>query len=148
MKNTVLILIGLFLFGSMLILQGCAGLSLLNPAGNHYNGSYNFMLDVNSNPSGAEIYLNNILVGRTPSRVPLLLKWEMNTWGLDFTQSVVEQYVLRVTKAGYQGAVEIIPVRSPITGVLWGEPPLVGLAKTSFHFNLVPDESTNTAQGK
>ena len=130
-----------FLSISLMGLAGCAGLSILNPAGNHYNGSYNFMVDVSSTPSGAEIYLNNTLVGRTPCRVHIMLKWEMNTWGADFTQRVTEQYALKVSKKGYKDAIEIIPVRSPVTGVLWGEPPKVGLAKTDFHFDLEKEQN-------
>jgi hypothetical protein len=104
-------------------------------------------LDVNSSPVGADIYINNNLVGRTPAKgLPLMVKYDEYNYGLKVQQVIKEQYILRVSKRGYKDEVMTIPVKNTGDCVALGRCEPAGLTQTAFNFNLVPEEPANVTQ--
>lgn len=137
--------ISLFFFGLALIgLSGCAtmGAGLFKT-----EQTWVANINVNSSPAGADIYINDNLVGRTPANsLPLMVKYDEYNYGLKVQQVVKEQYILRVSKRGYRDAVMTIPVKNSGDCVALGKCEPVGLYQAAFNFNLVPEESMNVAQ--
>ena len=114
MRNIILILAGLALFGCSIGLQGCATSvsDIFNGgAGNEERSGISY-ITITSTPSDAEIYINDRLVGRTPSsNVPLSYKYEVwrQPYGLGHTNPYVKEgYIIRVSKKGYKDAFETI----------------------------------------
>jgi hypothetical protein len=102
MRNIIFLLLCLILLG------GCAGLTPLD--GVEKEEFHTFYLTVTSTPSDANIYINDMLVGRTPSRsVPLHVKYGYEIYPLWKSASTPkENYILRVSKKGYKDAFENI----------------------------------------
>lgn len=122
MRKLIFILIGLALVG----LSGCA-----TPVSDLFNGgageetrSEIGSMVVTSNPSDAEIYLNDKLVGRTPSQsVPFSYQYKIwrQPMGLGYTNpyGAMSDNVLRISKKGYKDVFEPIDPQ-----------------KTKYHFEL------------
>lgn len=118
MRNMTLILIVLILFGGILLISGCVTTSPFETQ--QIQGSIIRNIRVSSEPGDAEIYVNNMLVGRTPSRpgeaqtVPLNVQYIVTKYGGLFptaqntTQPIkpISQFVLKVSKEGYKDAAE------------------------------------------
>ncbi len=116
MKNMTLILIVLILFGGIIMLSGCVTTSPFETQ--QIQGSVIRNIKVSSEPGDAEIYVNNMLVGRTPSRsgevqvVPLNVQYIVTKYGGLFptaqnTRQPIKptvQFILKVSKEGYKDA--------------------------------------------
>lgn len=128
MRNIFLILAVLVLF-SILGLTGCASLApfmgikeMTMPPG---------PLEITSSPSGADVFLNDKLVGKTPCNVPLSLTLDTATWEPKML------YVIRVSKEGYRDAARPVEIRRGTN--VFGEPKggLSGLEVVGkYHFEL------------
>ena len=100
-----------------------------------------FYLGVSSNPPDADIYINDKLVGKTPSySIPLSAQYNcvMNLFSWRVC-SPVEQYLLRVSKPGYRDS------ETDIRFTKWQDGTPNGYyvpVKTAYHFELEPDTAT------
>jgi hypothetical protein len=128
MRNIALLL-------CMVLLSGCATLPFLQDREQEeFHTSY---LTVTSTPPDAEIYINDRLVGRTPSNnVPLYAKYSVTVTPLWKTHATVKEgYILRVSKSGYKEAVEEIRFtwgpEQYKQGILYQVP-----IRTTYHFDL------------
>lgn len=83
----------------LLILAGCA---LLPPLIGIKEVSVMQTLYVDSYPSGADIFLNDRLVGRAPCEVPLVIKLDTASYWPK------EQQVLRASKEGFTDAAQSV----------------------------------------
>jgi hypothetical protein len=86
MKKINLLLLGFGLMG----LAGCAAMVGIRRVPGQ--GS----VGVSSKPTDAEVYLNNMLVGRTPCRVPFTITIDT------YTSMPVETYTIKIHKDGYK----------------------------------------------
>lgn len=114
---------------SMLFLVGCAAMGIDQRLEER---SDVFGIKVTSNPSDAEIYINDRLVARTPAEnVPLAIQY--NYWVNPFALGGVsygmkDSYILRMSKQGYDNAVE--PIVFKDTGQSYVP------VKSEYHFEL------------
>jgi hypothetical protein len=94
---------GLFLAVSLsLALSGCVSVPYISPPRTD-QASLIYYLNVTSEPDDAEIYINNILYGRTPqSSLPLSVTCTDHKDWLKETFAVQGQYVLMVSKNGFR----------------------------------------------
>ena len=114
---------------SVLFLTGCAAMGIDQRIEER---SEVFGLKVTSNPADAEIYINDRLVARTPAEnVPLAIQY--NYWvnplalgGVSY--GMKDSYILRVSKSGYENAVEPIVFKDAGQAYI--------PAKTEYHFEL------------
>ena len=110
----------LILFGGIALLSGCVTTSPFETQ--QIQGSVIRNIRVSSEPGDAEIYVNNMLVGRTPSQpgeartVPLNVQYIVTKYGGLFptaqntTQPIkpISQFALTVSKEGYKDVAEPI----------------------------------------
>jgi hypothetical protein len=130
MKKMFLLLTGTFLFG----LSGCYSLPIIDQP-RVTESSTTCYIAVTSAPSDAEIYINNMLVGRTPSeRLPITVRYTVDKDWISRWADVKEQYVLRVSKEGYKDEAEPLAFKSSENGLY------VLLIKSDFHFVLEKKE--------
>lgn len=96
-----------------------------------------FYLSVNSTPQDADIYINDRLVGRTPSsNVPLYVRYSRHVNPLwKCIAEVNEGYVIRVSKSGYKDVAEPIIFVSPVDSYKKGHNYQIP-QRTEYHFNL------------
>lgn len=132
MKNMTLILIVLILFGGIIMLNGCYSIPIIDQPRVTPSSSTEY-ISVESTPSDAEIYINNMLVGRTPSKgLPITVHYTIDKDWISRWADVREQYVLRVSKEGYKDEAEPLAFKSSENGLG------VFLIKSEFHFVLEP----------
>ena len=90
----------IFIFS--LFLPGCVSIPYINPPRTD-QASLTYYLNVTSEPDDAEIYINNILYGRTPkSSLPLVVTCTNHKDWLKETFAVQGQYILMVSKNGFR----------------------------------------------
>lgn len=97
----------LFVLLIVLLFSGCAEL-ITNTR--NVDTTQTFQLNVDSSPQDAVVFLNEKFVGRTPVKFPLVTK-SICQEGVLVSYShcwPTEQYTLKVTKEGYDDAVEMI----------------------------------------
>jgi hypothetical protein len=83
-------------------LSGCVSVPYINPPRTDQT-SLIFYISVTSEPPDAEIYINNILYGRTPQKsLPLAVTCTNHKDWLEETFTVQGQYVLMVSKNGFR----------------------------------------------
>jgi hypothetical protein len=84
------------------ILPGCVSVPYINPPRTE-DTSLSFNISVTSEPPDAEIYINNILYGRTPQEsLPLSVICTNRKDWLEETFMVKGQYVLMISKKGFR----------------------------------------------
>lgn len=128
MKNISLLL-------CLILLSGCATFDI---AGHQEHETWTFNIKVTSEPSGADIYLNNMLIGRTPAE--LLPIGIPTTCTLSLGPVRYEpqgQYYLRVSREGYKDAVE--PIEFEVVAQPWVSY-RYQLKKAEYHFVLEKKE--------
>ncbi|MDD5565786.1 MAG: PEGA domain-containing protein [Candidatus Omnitrophica bacterium] len=97
---------GLF-FSLAACLAGCASIPYVDPPRTE-EASLTFRIKVSSEPKDAEVYINNILYGRTPVEFPLAVICNRRKDWFEDRREVKGQYILRVSKKGYKNAAEPI----------------------------------------
>ena len=114
---------------SVLLLSGCASMGIDQRIEESTDVR---SIKVTSTPDDAEVYINDKLVARTPAEnVSVAIKY--NYWVNPFalggsTYGMRESYILRVSKQGYENAVESLTFKN--TGQAYIP------EKTEFHFDL------------
>ena len=128
---------------SLLLIAGVSGCAAFPAYYRPIDTAANFKITVTSNPAGAEIYVNDRLMGVTPSDNVLVvvpMKQYAYFAGSDFMPTQNEALILRVSKKGYKPGVEpmeIVSVPSP-SGIFFSD---FGLKKARYHFELVPEDT-------
>ena len=129
----------LFLLIMILVIFGTAGCATMANKLFQTEQIATFYISVTSEPSGADIYINNNFAGTTPSgKLPLMVRFIQSDYGLGVHQTVTEQYSLRVSKRGYKDAGMIIPVKNKGFYSPLGRVDEIGLYQTAFNFKLEP----------
>jgi hypothetical protein len=101
-----MIFLSLF-FSLAAYLGGCVSIPYVDPPRTEET-SLTFRIKVSSDPKDAEVYVNNILYGRTPVELPLTVVCNRRKDWLEDRREVKGQYILRVSKKGYKNAAEPI----------------------------------------
>jgi len=122
-----------------LVTGGCVSVPYISPPRSQQT-SLTFYLDITSEPPDAEIYVNNVLYGRTPAAsLPLTVTCSNRKDWFEETTTVLNQYVLMVVKNGYRRAAEPIEFSYSWEGA-HQEEYRPKLKKQKFHFELEKDE--------
>lgn len=124
--------------GLLFLVTGCATVPFVRDVNTMY------YLDVTSTPSDAEVYINDRLVGKTPSaQVPLTVTYTSQpafSFGTVNYVAQKEQYVLRVHKDGYSDAIETIPLVVDGQGTFGGRESWIRPSKYKYNFVLKKNE--------
>lgn len=86
-------------------LAGCVSIPYVDPPRSD-EINLSFHMKVTSTPGDAEVYINNILFGRTPLELPLTVVCNHRKDWFEDRQEVKGQYILRVSKKGYKNIAE------------------------------------------
>ncbi|MBM3255753.1 MAG: PEGA domain-containing protein [Candidatus Omnitrophica bacterium] len=131
---------GLFLAVSLsLFLPGCVSVPYINPPRTE-DVSLAFNISVSSEPTDAEIYINNILYGRTPQEaLPLAITCTNHKDWLEETFKVQGQYVLMVSKKGFRKEAKPLEFSYAWSGAN-NEEYRPYLKEKKFHFKLEKEE--------
>lgn len=100
MRKITLFFLGISLMG----LTGCAT-SPLPLLGIKEMTTETISLEITSTPSDADVYLNNMLVGRTPCSVPFSVNVDAATL------KPKGMYIIRVSKEGYRDEVKPVQIQ-------------------------------------
>lgn len=88
------------------ITAGCVSVPYINPPRTD-DTSLTFYIKVTSEPSDAEIYINDMLFGRTPiESLPLAVSCINRKDWVEDTITVKGQYILKIHKKGYKDIAE------------------------------------------
>ena len=126
--------------GILVVLAGCAMLpdpwtTLTNPP-TDYTKTFN--IDVTSEPSDAEIYVNNMLMGRTPAKdIPVTVPYkqvERFMWAAELAKEGPP--VLRVSKPGYKDVAVPLLLENLSQGVTGGRYDYMGLNSKEYEYHL------------
>lgn len=112
-----------------IFLSGCATLDL---GGKEWDTYLNYKIRVTSQPSDAQIYVNNVLAGKTPiDSLPITVPFQCQTDSFGtMIMHAKEQLYLRVSKEGYKDAAE------PIEFIVNVGYKYTKMKKTDYHFVL------------
>ena len=125
MKSIFLLLLG----ASLMSMIGCASLAPF--MGIKEMTMPPVPLEITSSPSGADVFLNDKLVGKTPCTVPLSLTLDTATWEPKML------YVIRVAKEGYRDAAKPVEIRRETNAFGESKGGLSGLEVVGkYHFEL------------
>lgn len=135
--------LGIVLSASLLGMSGCTTLTSFNQP---VPVSKTLYLTVDSEPSDAEVYLNDRLVGRTPCSVPLVATFSQTRSQIGalvgtFEDYLTQQYFLRVSKAGYKDAIRSVEFsrKSDYLGdAVFNTRTTYELASSRYSFRLIP----------
>ena len=132
-------LAGSFLTGLVFIISGCVSVPYINPPRTD-DACLTFNLKVTSEPSDADIYINNILYGRTPQEsLPLAVACSNRKDWLEEKFTVKNQYILMVSKKGYRSEARPLEFTYVWSGYN-NEEYRPYLKEKKFHFKLQKEE--------
>lgn len=137
MKSVKIIFIGLML----LSLTGCAMTDTMLTNRYYTEGTVTYNLTVDSTPANALVYVNDRLIGKTPTKIPLLVNYRYTHYAINGTYSgqAQQQFVLRLEKEGYEDIIEPIKFESKnYASGGWGDNWMEKPEKTEYHFKLEP----------
>lgn len=81
---------------------GISGCAALPPLIGVKEWTVNQVISVDSTPQGADVYMNDKLIGKTPCKVPVIFNIDTASYWPK------EQYIIRVSKEGYKDAAEAV----------------------------------------
>jgi len=139
MRNIILALRWVIIAGMIALMAGCATTDLFNGGAGNVMRPGAAEITVISEPSDAEIYLNDKYVGRTPS-AKLAFSYQFMSWkqplGLGYNGAqMAGSYAVKVSKNGYKDAIETIQFDCQSTTCTASCSP----KKTKYHFVLEPN---------
>lgn len=130
-----------------ILLSGCAMLpdpwtTLTNPPSDF---TKTFNIKVTSEPSDAEIYVNNMLMGRTPAKdIPVTVPYkqvERLLWAAELAKEGPP--VLRVSKPGYKDVAVPLLLENLSQGVTGGRYDYMGLNLKEYEYHLKLEKREN-----
>ena len=125
--------------GFIFYLSGCVSVPYISPPRTD-QASLTFDLNIASEPSDADIYINNILYGRTPqASLPLVVSCANRKDWTQESYTVQGQYILMVSKKGYRSEARPLEFTYVWSGAN-NEEYRPYLKEKKFHFKLAKEE--------